>query len=218
MVSCTGSRSSFSQPCWCWAEGCIVVQVNEIQRMSSDVIHFLLHVCVGVDQGWDGFHVCVGHVGSRVVHCHMWCSFSSRLICQRSIKQIPPPHNLLVSVLSALCLSKPAIFLSLFSSVAKEQRTSTSSSHAPSLSSHRRTSWSSPTLTRSSLPASLSSTRSFCTLRSVTAYEKETWVKNLSARRRPPRRHQNTPLTFDLLASRAHSVDSICCCRLYWLV
>ena len=70
---------------------------------------------------------------------------------------------------------------SLFYSVAKEQRTLTSSSHAPSHSSHHQTSWSSPTSTRLSLQASLSSTRSLCTHHSVTAYEKdrETSLKNL---------------------------------------
>lgn len=61
----------------------------------------------------------------------------------------------------------------LLSSAAKEPRTSTSSSPAPSLSSRRRTSWSSPTSTRPSSPASPSSTSSSCTRRSVAAYEKD---------------------------------------------
>lgn len=63
--------------------------------------------------------------------------------------------------------------LSLFSSVAKERRTLTSSSRAPSPSSHHQTSWLSPTSTRPSSPASPSSTRSLCTRCLVPAYEKD---------------------------------------------
>lgn len=89
--------------------------------------------------------------------------------------------------------SKPSP-VSLFSSVAKEQRTSTSSSRAPSPSSRPRTSWSSPTSTRPSLPNSPSSTRSLCTRRSRTAYEEGTSVP---ARRRPPPRLTTTRSTND---------------------
>lgn len=68
-------------------------------------------------------------------------------------------------------------------SVAKEQRTLTSSSHAPSPSSHLQMSWSSPTSTRPSFLGSLSSTRSLCNRWSLTAYEKEgeTSLKNFPA-------------------------------------
>lgn len=75
-------------------------------------------------------------------------------------------------ILYAFSLNLP-FSLSLFSSVGKEQRTSTSSSHAPSPSSHHQTSWLSPTSTRPSSPASPSSTRSLCTHCLVPAYEKD---------------------------------------------
>lgn len=85
--------------------------------------------------------------------------------------------------------------MSLFYSVAKQRRTLTSSSHAPSPSSHHQMSWLSPTLTRLSLQDSLSSTRSLCTHRSVTAYEKdgETCKKNF-----PPLYHPLKPTTSPL--------------------
>lgn len=88
---------------------------------------------------------------------------------------------------------RPNLLLCLFfSSVAKEQRTLTSSSRAPSPSSRPRTSWSSPTSTRPTLPISPSSTRSLCTRRSQTAYEEGTSVP---AHRRPPPRLTTTRST-----------------------
>lgn len=117
---------------------------------------------------------------------------SSKLIllngsCLRRIAMRTPPPALQIfhvcSVLSVcfalfvlvthLMSKLPLSSASLFYSVAKEQRTLTSSSHAPSPSSHHRTSWSSPTSTRPSSQASPSSTRSLCTRHSVTAYEKD---------------------------------------------
>lgn len=101
---------------------------------------------------------------------------------------------LCINLLCVCVLQHPSepLPVSLFSSVAKEQRTLTSSSRAPSPSSLLRTSWSSPTLTRPTLPISPSSTRSLCTRRWETAYEEGTSAKALPAHGRPPTRPTTT--------------------------
>lgn len=82
-------------------------------------------------------------------------------------------------ILHILCLNFSLISFSPFYSVAKQQRTLTSSSLAPSPSSHHQMSWLLPTSTRPSLQGSLSSTHSLYTRRSTTAYEQdeETFLK-----------------------------------------
>lgn len=109
----------------------------------------------------------------------MFCrSVPAPCISLRCVRAVPDSWFLVPAL-------HPNLLLCLFfSSVAKQRRTSTSSSRAPSPSSRPRTSWSSPTSTRASLPISPSSTRSLCTRRSRTAYEEGTSVP--ARRRRPP--------------------------------
>lgn len=118
--------------------------------------------------------------------------------------------------------------VSLFYSAAKERRTLTSSSRAPSPSSHRRTSWSSPTSTRPSSQGFPLSTRSLYTRCSVTAYEKdgEASLKKLPAHCHPLKPTASSASDHNLIKAHSkplyvsfihkhHSRVMICHCRLY---
>lgn len=181
-MRCGACHRMLVLPC-CMCAGIRCVYVGREAREGGQLDEGQLANLGAVSAHW----VLTPHEVSRWIYIYIYLYFVPSGVPIGPFLFLPKPSVHLQPV----TVQPFSLSLSLSPRVAKERRTLTSSSRAPSPSSLLRTSWSSPTSTRPILPISPSSTRSLSTRRWETAYEEGTWARTLPAHRR--RQHVRPP-------------------------